>query len=869
MKRLFLVVFFIAAAQVAIAQLSSPTFSIAPGVYTSSQTVGIGCPVGATCCVTIDGSTPAASTPGTCSNGSSLSSVTVTASEEDILALATEVSQTNSPIAGASYYIGTTPVPPQVMLASDITSGNFPTLVPAPAQTITVKASGGTYSSVAAAMSYLRGPPVICDTIVVVDDASTGFETDLGAQQFLNLTVPCPAGHLNWLQPSGLASLPAQDTDTQSYTAPDGNTYPSAISVANRNHMWKVVKTVSQGIYNFDGAITICGNNTVSNNGCSNGSPVGSGLIISGLDLEVQANGGGSCTATASYSGPETTSTSSVSSGSHVSIPVVSSSSFVVGDQLVVDPSGSTDSTTIFAIPDGTHVTATTLANNHGSGVPVYMPCPLLYAAISIGDPGNTTAATNPSRIWLDRVMVNTVSNAYDVPIIRGVDLVCTYCSITDSFIDHDWTPNYLAPFQGQGIVCPYGGCSYLKVVNNIDTGTPTENLMFGGADQLSSGNTFDVENRRNLFTKSPSMMGTPSGSGWNNAIVANLTEYKVGVIRVLDDANIRLYSYGDYPYYFQYGNCVKTSVDTAVTDNNGLTQRTSDILMSNEIMSHCAGMQFLGHAQSGLQYPALARVTLTNFLLTDQNEFYSGNANVTGFTLESAGINKTGYVSTSYLPGPWYVRILNGDIVGVPSNAENLTNLANPLGCVTPGDTYPFFTFHSNIVVTDGNSGAGNETLQGRCSARPYTLFANGVFPNVDWGNGTLGGMSGTSNFMFNFNGANTTGYPCDSTDWNPYNSSVGQCPQYLASSPTNINSITGMSDYQHCADGSSVTACGITGTYSTMAFSYSAYQTAAAITNDAVINGVIRVTGPAPPSSSTCILNGNININGNATFN
>jgi Chitobiase/beta-hexosaminidase C-terminal domain len=85
--------------------LPAPTFSPAPGTYSGAQSVIIGLPPGATGCYTVDGSTPAAAGPGTCSHGVTYSSPFTVAASETINALATESGWTNSSVAGAAYTI--------------------------------------------------------------------------------------------------------------------------------------------------------------------------------------------------------------------------------------------------------------------------------------------------------------------------------------------------------------------------------------------------------------------------------------------------------------------------------------------------------------------------------------------------------------------------------------------------------------------------------------------------------------------------------------------------------------------------------------------------------------------------------------------
>jgi hypothetical protein len=102
----------IAALKSAIA--STPTFSPGAGTYGGAQSVTItSATSGATICYTTDGSNPAASTPGTCSAGTTLANgaaVTVSTSET-LKAIATESGFTNSGAGSAAYVINATVTP--------------------------------------------------------------------------------------------------------------------------------------------------------------------------------------------------------------------------------------------------------------------------------------------------------------------------------------------------------------------------------------------------------------------------------------------------------------------------------------------------------------------------------------------------------------------------------------------------------------------------------------------------------------------------------------------------------------------------------------------------------------------------------------
>ena len=85
--------------------LAVPTFSPGAGSYSSAQTVTISLPAGATVCYTTDGSTPAATAPGTCSHGTTYSVPVTVAASETVSAIATESTWTNSTVGTAAYTI--------------------------------------------------------------------------------------------------------------------------------------------------------------------------------------------------------------------------------------------------------------------------------------------------------------------------------------------------------------------------------------------------------------------------------------------------------------------------------------------------------------------------------------------------------------------------------------------------------------------------------------------------------------------------------------------------------------------------------------------------------------------------------------------
>lgn len=126
----------------------TPTASPAAGSYFSTQSVSLSdTTAGASICYTTDGTTPAASTPGTCSHGTTYSGAITVSSSETIRALGTLSGKTNSPVAVFAYVISA-PTPAQrgnidytqIKQAERLGPGNFFQM-----------ANKGTYSAVNAA----------------------------------------------------------------------------------------------------------------------------------------------------------------------------------------------------------------------------------------------------------------------------------------------------------------------------------------------------------------------------------------------------------------------------------------------------------------------------------------------------------------------------------------------------------------------------------------------------------------------------------------------------------------------------------------------------------------------------------------------
>ena len=83
---------------------TTPSFSGGTGTYDNDESVAITADAGDTVCYTTDGSTPTATTPGTCSNGSTYSSpVSITSTGTTLQAIATKADTSNSAVQSATY----------------------------------------------------------------------------------------------------------------------------------------------------------------------------------------------------------------------------------------------------------------------------------------------------------------------------------------------------------------------------------------------------------------------------------------------------------------------------------------------------------------------------------------------------------------------------------------------------------------------------------------------------------------------------------------------------------------------------------------------------------------------------------------------
>lgn len=640
---------------------------------------------------------------------------------------------------------------PAVYIPTLINTTNYSCLLsPATPVYKTVKASGGNYTTIAAAFAAIptdTASYTLCE-IIDVDPESTGFLTAgvLTSSNVLNYRYAMPANKSIWLRSAGYSLLPPQGSDTRSCTAPDGNVYGCPINHSDRPNMFKVsMYTTSTNPSSFITPFRICGDIVGASYDCPVGNGSASGLLITGMDVQFY-------------------------------------------------------------------------------GANTSMPFDYIYDAIIIGDYDNIVG---PSRIFLDRIMVDTVSNNFDTYLRTAIQVEGgSTIAVTDSYVDHEWEPAnlYGQAIQGQafGMIA---GPGPVKLFNNWFGGTAVETIMFGGStggivtqgtNLPQMGWPHDIEVRRNILTKNPAVIGPPNSAciiDGSKAGLANLFEFKGGEERLLLEANVMLYSYSagiTGPCYQQNGNIIAMKEDQngppwcELCADKDVTIRYNDLGHANICF------ETLGHDQSGKQYPSFQRISYQNNRCFDMNHNTYGGTYTGAIVLGSTDGSSNTQAFVRFAQGPSDVTMTNNAFMGTPTNIVGQTQLEAPLGgsfgtCNTPGDTYRNFIFQKNISVLDGESGttAGQEIMNGACEQSPFIQLGNGVFPNHNFGDGNAG-TGHTGNVMFNFKAS--SGTTCDTgtgyAAWGTGNS-PGVCPSGLAASPTTINTALGIAAYDACAAG------------------------------------------------------------------
>lgn len=113
---------------------------------------------------------------------------------------------------------------------------------------------------------------------------------------------------------------------------------------------------------------------------------------------------------------PITWTTSSISAGSSVSIPVANSAGFVAGNYVTVDIAGTQEKPLITSVPDSTHIVVNTITASHSSGIQVGQNPFTTPAGVSGAPPYTGLSQLTPVTAPRPKgIQVNSISLIYQV----------------------------------------------------------------------------------------------------------------------------------------------------------------------------------------------------------------------------------------------------------------------------------------------------------------------------------------------------------------------------------------------------------------------------------------------------------------------
>lgn len=239
--------------------VSTPTFSPVAGSYIGTQTVTISTTTGgATICYTVDGSTPAASTPGTCSHGTTYSTPVTVASSLTLKALGTESAFTNSAVASGLYTINASAATPTFSPVAGTYAGT---------QSVTISTTSGTVICYNTTGSPATNGTTGCTTgtlyttPVSVSSSETLFAV-AGGTGFVDSSV----GSAAYVITAPQAAAPTFSPVAGSYTGSQSVTLASSSSGCSAHINWNTTGAQSGG--NLTGttlgtSVTVAGNETV------------------------------------------------------------------------------------------------------------------------------------------------------------------------------------------------------------------------------------------------------------------------------------------------------------------------------------------------------------------------------------------------------------------------------------------------------------------------------------------------------------------------------------------------------------------------------------------------------------------------------
>ncbi|MDE3188663.1 MAG: chitobiase/beta-hexosaminidase C-terminal domain-containing protein [Acidobacteriota bacterium] len=206
--------------------LAPPAYNNGTGSYTTSVTVTIAGPSGATICYTTDGTSPAATLPGTCSTGVTYTApVVITTTGTVLKSIATEAGWNNSPETDATYTITVPPV--ALAQLNGVTTGSTPGDISA-LNGLTIGTSTGNVASwdginFSGAISNTFGTIDLFMPLIGMTIGSKLTSTALG-------TGTIPSGYCSWTTTSSYLTVGASQGSLGGSVTVDGTTFPSSTS---------------------------------------------------------------------------------------------------------------------------------------------------------------------------------------------------------------------------------------------------------------------------------------------------------------------------------------------------------------------------------------------------------------------------------------------------------------------------------------------------------------------------------------------------------------------------------------------------------------------------------------------------------------
>ncbi len=358
------------------------------------------------------------------------------------------------------------------------------------------------------------------------------------------------------------------------------------------------------------------------------------------------------------------------------------------------------------------------------------------FDAIAIGDASDSTSATQPKFVIVDRCLAraHATGNLRRAVTLQGVSL-----AVVDSWlVAHE----IYTGGDSQGILGTDGPGPFLINHNHIEGSA--ENIMFGGGLGSNTGNIpSDITITNNRLIKPTSwwpLSGDYAGIHWG---VKNLLELK-NAQRVLIDSNILEQSWVDLQTGYVF-------VFTPRATQSGNQTVVNDVTVRWNIARHAAsGAVVAGHDDAPDTTLRSQRVLFSNNLWDDiNNTAWGNNGDGARPLLATYGVQALNWSHNTILQGG---------------------SVSTTIYAVPGGYSYPNFVYQNNLVAAgtygilcDGD-GVGTDCLGGSFSG--YSWLTNAVvgdltglkFPNV--GTQTLNAVAWTNVGFVNYNSGNGGDY-------------------------------------------------------------------------------------------------------------